>query len=483
MNNEKQIAIKGGLWTGLSTAVSLLTAVARMMILTRFLEKSDFGIVSIINMIIGLCTTFTDLGFASVIMYKQNLSDKEFSSLYWIQFIFFIFIYVVLCFISPCISQFYHKDILSSLIPLASLSIICQSFGKLYESVLQKKYQFKVLAYRNIVTNIFSLGVAIVLAIYGQGVLSLVISTLVQALLVNVWNLWSGSRIQKLSLYLDFKEIISLVRIGVYQTGTRILDYISSKLDVMLMGRLLGTEALGMYDLSKDLVLRFVDLVRTVVSKVALPIMSNSNSDDKEVINKFFVTTRLVAILCIPLCITICVFSADIVHVVYGQEYIDISPIVSIFAISTIVTSLTSLFDMLGISKGRTDLNFKNTVVRVILTTPIIYFSCHYSIVFVSFSQLLLSLILAFVFWRIVVSNTYSISLRLYMSQFSRILLAFVFIGIIQIGLNTFIISYLCNLWVVKLILAVILYLALITTVSYAFLKKEQQFLLSLLRK
>ena len=94
MNNEKQIAIKGGLWTGLSTAVSLLTAVARMMILTRFLEKSDFGIVSIINMIIGLCTTFTDLGFASVIMYKQNLSDKEFSSLYWIQFIFFIFIRV-----------------------------------------------------------------------------------------------------------------------------------------------------------------------------------------------------------------------------------------------------------------------------------------------------------------------------------------------------------------------------------------------------
>ena len=85
MANDKSIALKGGLWTSISTAVTVLTAFARLMILTRFLEKSDFGLVSIVNTVIGLCITFTDLGFASAIMYKKDISQKEYSTLFWMQ--------------------------------------------------------------------------------------------------------------------------------------------------------------------------------------------------------------------------------------------------------------------------------------------------------------------------------------------------------------------------------------------------------------
>ena len=58
MSNDRSVALNGGIWTGISTAVTLVATFARVMILTRFLEKSDFGVVSIINIVIGLCTTF-----------------------------------------------------------------------------------------------------------------------------------------------------------------------------------------------------------------------------------------------------------------------------------------------------------------------------------------------------------------------------------------------------------------------------------------
>lgn len=268
MSTDKSVAIKGGLWTSISTVVTVLSQFARLMILTRFLEKSDFGLVSIVNTVIGLCITFTDLGFASAIMYKKDITQKEYSTLFWMQLLIFGVLYLILWGLSPFVATFYEEPQLTILIPIAALSVLFQAFGKLYDTVLQKNYQFKTIAFRNISTNIFSLFVAVVLALNGFGVYSLIFSTLIYAIILNAWNFMSGIRVQKLIFYCNPKSVIELLKIGVFQTGTRILDFISNKIDVMIIGKLLGTEILGMYDLAKNLVNTLVDLIRTVVSKV-----------------------------------------------------------------------------------------------------------------------------------------------------------------------------------------------------------------------
>ena len=477
MSNDREVAIRGSLWTSVSTAVNLVTTFARVMILTRFLEKSDFGMVAIINMVIGLCVTFTDLGFASVIMYKQKLTDKEFSTLYWTQLMLFVCIYFLLCLCSPLVSTFYGESVLVILIPIASLSVICQAIGKLYDSVLQKRYQFKLLAFRNIVSNLISLVIALWMVWKGYGVYSLIFSTLSQAVILNVWNFISGFKIQKVSFLFDFKEIIPLIKIGVYQTGTRILDFFSSKLDVMIIGKLLGTEALGVYDLAKGLAFNFVDFFRTVVSKVALPILSNSNSDDDSVKSKFLIITKTVATLCIPICLAIAVFSKDIVHIVYGEKYLEMSPMVTVFAIITVFTSITCFFDMLGISKGRTDLNFRNTIYRVVLTSLAIFICSHISIFAVAIGQLFITIIMSIIFWRVVVTKTYPIPVKLYLSQFDKLLIVNAIICLIVLAIRqTGIISCIAPGWIIKFCLEAVLYVLLLAAGAGLFLKDDIRF-------
>lgn len=420
MTSNKLVALKGSLWTSISTAVTVLTTFARLMILTRFLEKSDFGIVSIINTVIGFCTTFTDLGFASAIMYKKNISQKEYSTLFWIQLIIFITLYIVLCAISPGVAKFYKESRLTALIPISALSVIFQAFGKLYDTVLQKQYQFRTMAIRNICTNAFSLVVAVLLALRGFGVYSLIISTLAYAVVLNIWNFVSGIKVQKVIFYCNPKSVVGLLRIGIFQTGTRILDFISNKIDVMIIGRLLGLETLGIYDLAKNLVNALVDLVRTIVSKVALPILSNSNDNDDVVRYRFLVMTKVAAYITIPISIGIAIFSKEIIWIVYGSEYIEASTIVVFFAFISIFNSICSFYDMLGVAKGRTDLNFYNTIVRVIITTPIVYITSMVSINTVAFGQLIAAVIQSIAFWYIVVKHTYPLSFKYYFSHFSK---------------------------------------------------------------
>lgn len=471
--SDRAIAVKGGIWTGLSTIVTMLTQILRLVILTRFLEKSDFGIVSITNMVIGLCVTFTDLGFASAIMYKKEMSKEEFSSLYWIQFLLFSIIYIFVFLLAKPISIFYKEPLLAILIPIAALSIFGQGIGKLYDSLLLKKYLFKNLAFRNIFSNVASLVLAWLLAIKGYGVYSLIYSTLFQIIFYNIWNFLSGYRIQKICFSIRLKTVIPLIKIGLFQTGTNILDFLSGKMDVMIMGRLLGTELLGVYDLAKELVVKFVSLIRTIVSKVALPILANNNNDDEVVKQRFLSITKVVAYICIPICITLSLYSELIVRVLYGDKYIEAVPVVSIFAILTMCGSIASFFDMLGIAKGRTDLNFKQTINKMIVTTPIIIISCKFGLMAVVCGQVLITAISLFLFWRTVLMQTYPMPFKLYFSQFSRYLIVFAIVAII-IGIIMWInpLSFI-GYWYIQQVIYAVIYIIVLLISAKMCLREE----------
>lgn len=421
--DEKKRIISGGFWTGLASGATMFSQFIRIMILTRYLDRSDFGVVAIINMVIGLCLAFGDLGFSSVIMYKKNLSKTEFSSLYWLQLIIYSVIYIILCAASPLFSMFYNESALLSLIPLSALSLISLAIGKLYESVLQKRYEFKLLSIRNIVSNLISLLLAWWMACRGYGIYSLIFSTLFQNILYNIWSLCAGLKYQKISFVFSYKTSKPLLNIGIYQTYTRIADYISSQLDVLIIGKFLGTDALGGYDLAKQLVNRFVNFFKQTISQVALPALSNHNNNADVVRSRFLSITKVVAIICIPVSFSIAVFSEEIIKFVYGVKYIDTALIASVFAITTMITSITCFFDMLGIAKGRTDLNFKNTIYRIIITLPITIGASLISIEAVAWGQLLTAVLQVLIFWKVVVMKTYPMNFQVYIHTFIKTLL------------------------------------------------------------
>lgn len=468
MSFDRSIAIKGVKWTSVSTVATVITQFVRIMILTRFLEKSDFGIVSIVNAIIGLCITFTDLGFSSVIMYKNHISSKEFSTLFWVQLMAFGILYLVLWCLSSLVASFYDEEKLITLIPLAALTVIFQALGKLYDTVLQKQFQFKTIAFRNIFSNILSLFVAVVLAWIGFGVYSLIFSTLIYAFILNSWNFIYGQKVQKIFFYCKPKDIIVLIKIGVFQTGTRILDFISDKIDVMIIGKLLGTETLGVYDLSKTLVNKMVDLVRTVISKVALPILSNSNNNDDVVRSRFLVMTKVVAYIVIPIGVVIALFSREILWIVYGGDYTGAFIIVTVFAFISIINSICSFFDMLGVAKGRTDLNFYNTIVRIVITIPIVCITSLFSIEIVAYGQLVATFLQSIIFWMIVVNHTYPISFIYYFSYFSKWLF-------IQLGCFAVIMPFMNieHSLILNLCIKAILYIVIVAVSLFCFMRND----------
>lgn len=69
--------ITGFKWTSTSTVISSIAKFLQIVILTRYLDKNDFGLVAIALLIISFTDIFLDMGISSAVMYRKNITKKR----------------------------------------------------------------------------------------------------------------------------------------------------------------------------------------------------------------------------------------------------------------------------------------------------------------------------------------------------------------------------------------------------------------------
>lgn len=434
--NTKQV-VNGTAWMSVSTGVAALFQILSLVVLTRFLTKSEFGIVAIVTMVLGIVHTMADLGFSAVVMHKSNLSEKEFSSLYWIQLILFAAIYLVSIVLSPLIATFYDEPSLSYLIPISLFALIFMGIGMLYNTMLQKNKAFKILAIRNIVASSSSFVLAVILAVLEFGVYSLILSTLFQTAVLHLWNFFSGIKYIKVQRYINFGEVKPLIKIGLYQTGTQLIDYISSKLDILIIGKLLGADLLGVYNLVKELVVKVCSLLNSIANKVALPFFAEMQNDYRRLGQTYSSFISKISLINFPLCVLLGSLSYYLLVCLYGDSYSDAVPVLSIMAIWGMLFSVGNPINNIIVSVGRTDMSFKFVVMRLLITTPILTLASRHGLIMTALATVACEAITLNVSWYMELWKTIQLSFKSFFSAFfCDFLLSIIVIVIVNICIS-----------------------------------------------
>ncbi len=418
---NKNSIIRGLGWTTISTITNGLVQILRLSILSRFLSKEDFGIVAILTLILGLTQVFSDMGFSAAIMSQKKIEKSNFLSLYWLQFLVFTFMMLSISLCSPFIANYYNSPILTKLVPIMMSELFFVSLGKLYDTVLQKNMEFRTIAIRNIVTASLSLFIAIILAILGYGVYSLVVSTVSQTAMVNIWNLKAGQNHYKLSIQkIDFKQAKELMKVGYYQMGTQIVDYFASKLDIIVISSTLGVGALGVYNLSKELILKFVIIINAISNRVMLPVFTNYQDDIEELKRIFVLCLKKMALFNAPIVGFVILFCNYIVKIFYGNAFLEAIPIVQILAIWSLFVVIGQPNSLLAIATKKTNISFWYTVVRLVIMYIMLTLFGRFSLFASAITVTLIYVIMFFVNWFMLVRKCISLSLIEYLLVFKK---------------------------------------------------------------
>ena len=410
----KKKAFKGVQWTSLSSISNAVIQFLRIAILARLLEASDFGLMAIVMMIMGFMSLFSDMGINSAILHKQKISTKEYSSLYWFNFMIngFLMLFIILS--SFGIAAFFNEPKLTILIPLMSINLLFTALGRQFAVVAQKNLHFRFISLVEILTSIVSLIPAVILAVNGFGVYSLIYSTLFASLCSNLCFFIRFRKKHRIRLHYKFAETKSFLKIGLFQSGGQILNYFNTQFDVILIGKLLGTDVLGIYNLAKNLAMRPMQVINPIVTRLSAPILAKMQDDPDMLKDSFLKIVRYLSYANFPIHFFIAAFSLPIINVVYGMDDSTMASILSILSLFYMIRSIGNPIGGLVIAKGRTDIEFYWNVGVFAVFPLFIYIGSMHSVVGVAIAQLLFMVLSYIPGWFFMVKKLIHASLKNY---------------------------------------------------------------------
>lgn len=391
----------------------------KLFILARILSKSDFGLIAIATMFIGFTEIFANLGLATGLIHKQTITREQYSSVFWLNLMLSVVLYAVLFALTPLIASYYHQPQLLQVIPLLSLTLVVNAFGKMFYTFKTKELDFRFIALVEMVGVTLGVVLTVILALRGAGVFSLVYGTLLQSLLTHGVFAVSGLRSYRVLWHFRLGEIKDLLRIGGYQLSTQVVDYAATKLDVFLIGRFFSAEILGVYNLAKELLYKTVQLVNPIVTGVAAPAFARFQDDKPKMRDAYGRVLTLLSFVNFPIFFAVFLFAEPITLLLYGEGMLEMVWFVRVLSMWGLLQSVGSPASILMVSLGRTDLGFYWTLVRVACTFVGTFTACHFSIEAMTWTQVGLAFLFLFVYWRLMVYKMIRMPLSQYLGAVS----------------------------------------------------------------
>lgn len=455
----KQKILKGLSWNFLSSITTNIVSFLKIVVLTHFLSPVDFGLMAIVTAFLYFAQIFLDLGIGSALIYYRDSDRKTLSSVFWLNVVTGISLFVILSICGIFISSFYQKEILKELIFLSSTVFLISSVVQIYIPLFERDMKFSYLSSISIFSNTLSFLVAVFLAINGYGVYSLVYSLIVKSMSDMILLFFFGFKIFIPSFYFSIKSIKRIIKFGMFNTGDKLLNYINLQIDIFLLGKVVSTNDLGFYSVSKQITSRPYFIINPVFSRVFFPALSTIKSKDKH--KELYL--KLMNVICsinFPLYMFIIVLSEPAVNLLLGEGWEKTAIIIQVLSLYFLFRSLGNPVGVLILSLGRADIGFYWNFFMLILISMSVFIGSFYGTIGVALSLSVLFFLLIFLDYRFLVKRFVNVTF----SEYIRPITVSCFISLVSI----------CSLYPLKfLIKEDIVYIATVLAVGltlYTFL-------------
>lgn len=174
MSGIKKKFISGVIWEGVGRYSALGIQFVVTIIIARILTPADFGVIGLLTVFIALGQIFLDSGFSQALIQKKDTTEIDLSSVFFLNMILGIGVYLLLYILSPFVAEFYNIPELTNYSRILFLIIPINSFGLVQNVIIQKELAFKKTATASVLSAVISGVVGVVMAYNGYGIWSLI---------------------------------------------------------------------------------------------------------------------------------------------------------------------------------------------------------------------------------------------------------------------------------------------------------------------
>ena len=356
MDNKigKKDVVKSLGWKMLERFLAQGVGLIVQIILARILFPKDFGSMAIMVAIINYLGIFVQSGLLTTVVQRKNLDDKDISSLYSISLMIALVLYSLLFAFAPLIANIYHLNDIIWPIRVLSFGLFLSAINSIQTGILSRHMKFKVIFIRSIVSILVGGGVAIIMALNGFGIWSLVAYSLLNALIAVIAMSFVPE--VKLRLGICWKKVKELYNFSIKIIFTNLVSGGGDTIRTMVIGKKYTTSQLAFYDKAYTYSNTAIQVVTSSISGVLLPTFSRQQDDLvrlKEMVRR---SIKLTAFISFPLLMILCVTAKPLVLLLLTEKWAPCIPYLMIFCILRLCGPITTIDKQVYYSLGRSEI-------------------------------------------------------------------------------------------------------------------------------
>lgn len=303
-----------------------------VVVLARLLSPSDYGLVAMVLVIIGIGEVLRDFGLSTAAVQAKTLSTDERSNLFWINSGIGLVLTLALMAGSPLVALLFGDDRLIALSIVLAVTFLLNGIGTQFRADLNRDLGFGRLVVSDIAGQLFGLITGVIMAVSGFGYwalagqqVALALSTLIITL---VFVRWRPGR------YRRDVPVRRFVKFGLEVIGAQALGYASKNIDTLVIGTTLGATPLGFYNRAYQLLALPLSQINAPATRVALPVLSRLQAQGERFGNYLLAGQTAILHLVLAIFSLSGALAVPLIDVVLGEKWSSVAPLFQILAVA-----------------------------------------------------------------------------------------------------------------------------------------------------
>ena len=334
-------------------------------ILARLLSPEHYGVLSIMIIFTTLANVFIQNGFNTALIQKKNVTDKDYTSVFWVSLAIAGIAYAVIFISAPIIADFYEMPTIIKPFRYLGIILFPGAVNSVQLAKVSREMNFKKVFTSNIAAIVISGVAGIIIALMGGGIWALVaqslINVFVAAIVMTFTSNWHPTFV------CDFKRVGLLFRFGWKLLVSGLIDTLYQDLRSLVIGKKYDSGTLGYYNRGKQFPQFLMNSINSSVQSVMLPAMSK-NQDEKSKVKAMMRTSMSVsAYIIFPMMAGLAAVSTPLVSVLLTDKWLPAVPYMMIYCFILAFYPVHSCNLQAINAMGRSDIFLKLEILKKII--------------------------------------------------------------------------------------------------------------------
>jgi polysaccharide transporter, PST family len=263
------------------------------------------------------------------------------------------------------IASFFHEPRVKPLVMVLSLSFLITSLGSTHRSLLARRMDFRSLELRFLAGVLVGAAVGITAALAGLGPWALILQEIALAA-VSTGLLWLMMPWRPRRVF-SFPDLRSLGVFGLRSVGGSLFGTMNQNADNLLVGKVLGASALGIYSLAYSAILLPLTRIVSPIQQVLFPAFSRIQHDPEAMGEAWLRTVRIIAAAVMPLMLGLIICAPDVIPLAFGQKWISAVRVVQVLALASVVQCIVTMNGTVLLATGAARIYLRISAVTFLL--------------------------------------------------------------------------------------------------------------------